>query len=183
MVAQLVPAVAAREVSLKTMTKTFYIVIALMVANPMFSQQSLDDLLKSHNTKNIPYISVQELAMPKTDAIILDARELKEFEISHIKNAIHVGFNHFNKNSIKNIINDKNKPIVVYCSVGIRSETIAHKLKKAGYNNVFNLYGGIFEWKNKGFKVYNSKEQETENIHTFNKKWSLWLKKGIKIYD
>jgi len=33
----------------------------------------------------------------------------------------------------------------VYCSLGIRSEVIAKKLKKAGYTNVFNLYGGIFE--------------------------------------
>jgi len=71
----------------------------------------------------------------------------------------------------------------VYCSLGIRSEDIAEKLKKAGYNNVLNLYGGIFEWKNKDFTVYNSEGTQTEKIHTFSKEWSKWLTKGIKVYE
>ena len=57
----------------------------------MIGQQSLSELLKKHNKNNIPYISVQELAMPKTDAIILDARELEEYNVSYIKNAVFVG--------------------------------------------------------------------------------------------
>ncbi len=46
--------------------------------------------------------------------------------------------------------------VVVYCSVGYRSEKIAEKLKAAGYKNVFNLYGGIFEWENQNLPVYDS---------------------------
>ena len=45
------------------------------------------------------------------------------------------------------------------------------------------MYGGIFEWKNKGFKVFDSEEKETENVHAFSKEWSKWLKKGVKVYD
>jgi len=143
----------------------------------------MSDLLKKHNTKSIPYISVQELAMPKTEAIILDAREPKEYETSHIKNAIHIGYNNFNVETVSRIIKNKDEQIVVYCSLGIRSENIAKKLKKAGYNNVYNLYGGIFEWKNKDFNVYNSEGTETENIHVFSKKWNQWLTKGVKVYE
>ena len=33
--------------------------------------------------------------MPKTEAIILDAREHKEYKVSHLKNAIFVGYNNF----------------------------------------------------------------------------------------
>jgi 3-mercaptopyruvate sulfurtransferase SseA len=71
----------------------------------------------------------------------------------------------------------------VYCSLGIRSETVASKLKKAGFTNVYNLYGGIFEWKHNDFPIYNSNEKETDSIHAFSKDWSKWAKKGIKIYD
>ncbi|MFB9105669.1 rhodanese-like domain-containing protein [Algibacter miyuki] len=78
---------------------------------------------------------------------------------------------------------NKDTQIVVYCSLGIRSESIADSLKQAGYTHVENLYGGIFEWKNNNFPVYNSEEKETDSIHTFNKAWSKWLKKGIKIYE
>jgi len=158
-------------------------VLFILISTFSFSQETISDLLKKYNTKSVPYISVQELAMPKINAIILDAREAKEFETSHIKNAICVGYDFFDLESISEKIPNKDAKIVVYCSLGIRSEDIAEKLKKAGYNNVLNLYGGIFEWKNKDFTVYNSEGTQTEKIHTFSKEWSKWLTKGIKVYE
>ena len=86
------------------------------------------------------------------------------------------------KNSLGKKIPNKNEAIVVYCSLGIRSETIGETLKASGYTNIKNLYGGIFEWKNKNFKVYNNKQIETDSIHAFSKTWSKWLKNGIKYY-
>ncbi|TXE19312.1 rhodanese-like domain-containing protein [Psychroserpens burtonensis] len=148
----------------------------------MSAQDSLDDLLKQYNHNTVPYISVQELAMPKTEAIILDAREQSEYAVSHIKDAIFVGYDHFNLEQTIQHLQDRNQAIVVYCSLGIRSETIANRLKKAGYTNVKNLYGGIFEWRNKGFKVYNSEDKKTDSIHAFSKAWSKWLTKGTKVY-
>jgi rhodanese-related sulfurtransferase len=146
------------------------------------AQETLSKLLKQYNTKNVPYISVQELAMPKTKAIILDAREQNEFDVSHLKNAVWVGYNHFSMDSVFRKFPNKNEKIVVYCSVGIRSEIIASKLKKVGYTNVYNLYGGIFEWKNNNFSVYNFKRKETDSVHVFSEGWSKWLKSGIKIF-
>jgi len=159
----------------------FFICVCFSVSS--FSQETLSELLKKHNNQSIPYISVQELAMPKTEAIVLDARELSEFEVSHLKNAIYVGYSKFQIDFIQDKIKDKDQVIVVYCSLGIRSEDIAEKLKSSGYTNVLNLYGGIFEWKNKDFKVFNSEEKETDNIHVFNELWSKWLTKGTKIYE
>jgi len=149
----------------------------------LFAQKSIDKLLKQYNDNSVPYISVQELAMPKTEATILDSRELNEYQTSHLKNAIYVGYNQFKMDSVYKKIPNKNTKIVVYCSVGIRSESIADSLKKGGYKNVHNLYGGIFEWKSNNFPVYNKNEKETDSIHTFNKTWSKWLKKGIKVYE
>jgi rhodanese-related sulfurtransferase len=149
----------------------------------LFAQKSIDKLLKKHNDNSVPYISVQQLATPTTDAITLDSRELKEYKTSHLKNAIHVGYDHFKIDSVYKKIPNKNSKIVVYCSLGIRSESIGDSLKKAGYKHVENLYGGIFEWKSNGFPVYNKEEKETDSIHTFNKVWSKWLKKGIKVYE
>ena len=143
----------------------------------------MDKLLKQYKKNTVPYISVQELAMPNKNIFILDSRGFNEYETSHIKNAIHVDYDYFKLDSVQKIIPNKTSKIVVYCSVGIRSETIAEKLKKAGYTDVQNLYGGIFEWKNNDFSVYNSNEKETDSIHTFSKEWSKWLKKGIKVYE
>ncbi|NRD19287.1 rhodanese-like domain-containing protein [Winogradskyella eckloniae] len=146
------------------------------------SQSSIKKLLKKYNEESVPYISVDELAMPKTDAILLDAREVSEFNVSHLEDAICVGYDEFNLETTTALLPDKSATIVVYCSLGIRSEDVAEQLKNAGYTNVFNLFGGIFEWKNNDFTIYNT-EGETDDVHAFSKEWSKWLTKGNKIYD
>ncbi|WP_298879304.1 rhodanese-like domain-containing protein [uncultured Polaribacter sp.] len=153
----------------------------LLISSVSFGQKKLDKLLSKFNKNNVPYISVDSLAT--TNAILLDARETKEFKISHLKDAICVGYDNFNiNNTIAKLPKDKNAKIVVYCSLGIRSEIVADKLIKEGYTNVFNLYGGIFEWKNNNFQVIDTLGKNTEKVHTFNKDWSKWLKKGKKVY-
>ena len=164
------------------MKTVLFLFISLFAAQSI-AQDTLDELLKKHNKNSVPYITVQELAMPKTDAIILDAREPKEYKVSHIKNATLVGYDFFDIKTVTNQYTNKDKKIVVYCSLGIRSEIIAKKLKDEGYTNVLNLYGGIFEWKNNDFTVVDSEDNETEQIHTFNEAWSKWLTKGIKVFE
>jgi len=140
--------------------------------------------LNKYNTESIPYISVNDLKKETNKVVLLDSREPKEFKVSHLKNAICVGYDNFDINkTIKKLPADKNTKIVVYCSLGIRSEDVAEKIKKAGYTNVYNLYGGIFEWKNQDNTVVNSKNKPTKKVHTFNKDWSKWLLKGEKIYE
>lgn len=148
------------------------------------AQESLDKLLSKYNSHSIPYISVEELKMQSANekVFILDAREREEFEVSHIKNSIYVGYNTFSAEKVTSKIVDKNAPIVVYCSLGIRSENISEKLKDVGYTNIKNLYGGIFEWMNKGYSVYDSTNTETQKIHAFSKHWAKYLNKGEKVY-
>jgi len=169
------------------MKNILLILLTLFTAQFSLAQEkepeTLSDLLEMYNERSVPYISVQELAMPKTNAIILDAREIKEYNVSHLKDAIYVGYEDFQIDSVQKKLPNKDSKIVVYCSLGIRSEEVAEKLKKAGYTNVFNLYGGILEWKNNNFTIYDSEEKETENVHTFNGAWSKWLTNGIKIYE
>jgi len=169
------------------MKNTLFILLALLVTQFSIAQEkepeTLSELLKIYNKlSNVPYISVQELANQKTVTIILDAREINEYNVSHLKDAIYVGHDYFSLDSIQKQLPNKDAKIVVYCSLGIRSETVAEKLKTGNYTNVYNLYGGIFEWKNNDFKVFDSKETATENVHTFNEQWSKWLLKGKKIY-
>ncbi|MEX6626911.1 rhodanese-like domain-containing protein [Tenacibaculum salmonis] len=162
-----------------------FILFFLLISLSSFSQKDLKQLLKKHNTETIPYIfvdSLSNLIYQKKEFVLLDAREPKEFKVSHLKNAICVGYNNFNIDKI-NIPSDKKTKIIVYCSLGIRSEYIAEKLKKEGYTNIYNLYGGIFEWKNKQNLIVNSKNNQTNKVHTFNKAWSKWLLKGEKIYE
>ncbi|NQX86198.1 MAG: rhodanese-like domain-containing protein [Flavobacteriaceae bacterium] len=159
------------------------LLLCLLLTPLLYAQNDLNALLKQYNDESVPYISAQELAMPKTKAVILDVRAQKEYDTSHIKNAIFIDYEYFNINQVRHLIPNKNQMIVVYCSLGIRSETIAKQLQADQYTNVHNLYGGIFEWKNKGFQVYDAHNKPTENVHVFSKEWSRWLTKGQKVYE
>ena len=145
------------------------------------AQNSIPAVLKKYNKESVPYIKTTDLE--KTKYIILDSREHNEYLVSHIPNAIFVGFDDFKTKKVSALIKNRNTPIVVYCSIGVRSEQIGEKLQKLGYTNVYNLYGGIFEYKNKGGKVVNVKNKETDSVHAFSKQWGVYLTKGIKIYE
>lgn len=160
------------------------VICFLFLGQTLQGQLELHQLIQNLNRETIPYISVSSVKQAKEKIILLDARELEEFEVSHLSNAIHVGYNNFNlQKTIQELPQNKNTKIVVYCSLGMRSEKVAEQLEKVGYLNIFNLYGGIFEWKNHGNIVVDKNNKITEKVHAFNRKWGKWLIKGIKIYE
>ncbi|MCE2821479.1 MAG: rhodanese-like domain-containing protein [Bacteroidota bacterium] len=131
--------------------------------------------LLSHS---VPEIDVQAAAEIR-NAIFLDARERVEYNVSRIDGALHIGYNHFDLNALEHL--PRNTPVVVYCSVGYRSEKIAEKLVLNGFSSVYNLYGGIFEWVNQGRTVV-CESGVTDRVHAFDKTWGVWLSKGTRVY-
>ena len=145
------------------------------VQNPEYDKM-LQDLLPH----KVPEVTVTQIARNSSPVIYLDARERNEYEVSHLKDAIWVGYKDFKASRLKDL--DSNARIVVYCSVGYRSEMIAQKLQKMGYTNVSNLYGGIFEWVNQQKELYNNKELPTQKVHPYDEEWGRWLKHGERVY-
>ena len=76
--------------------------------------------------------------------IILDVREQGEFDEGHIPGAILILYTEI-ENKSEEIIPDKNKQIIVYCSSGRRSKIAAESLIMIGYTNV-KEFGGIIAW-------------------------------------
>lgn len=163
------------------MKKIIYIFLYLLTMQQIMAQSTaFKKVLDDHITQTVPLISVDSLNKNDLPFTILDAREKTEFEISHIKNAIWVGYDSFNlSQTIKKI--DKSKPVVVYCSIGYRSEKIGEQLQKKGYK-VYNLYGGIFHWTNQGFKVVDETNKPTLKVHGYDKNWGKWLTKAEVVY-
>jgi rhodanese-related sulfurtransferase len=136
--------------------------------------KEFDQKVNSYLSYSVPVISVNDAYLKKSELIFLDAREFAEYEVSHIAGSRYIGYDQCKIEKIKDI--PKNKKIVVYCSIGYRSEKIATKLKKEGYTNVFNLYGSLFEWVNAGYETTDNQGKLTTKVHTYNKKWSQWVK-------
>lgn len=164
--------------------RTLLVLLLVFVAQKLNAQihnPEFKSLLDSVYQHTVPLISVDELKiMDKHNLYVLDTREEKEFKVSHLKNARHVGYFWFDMRSIYDI--PKDATVVLYCSVGLRSEKIGEKLLKSGYQNVYNLYGSIFEWVNQGNPVYRSSGVQTSEIHGYDQEWGRWIERGAVVY-
>ena len=157
------------------LTVLFLLTSIISISQQKVGNENFDKMLSSLLSHSVNEVVPADCH--NKSIIFLDAREKEEYNISHIKNAIWTGYNTFKIKNIQNI--PKNTQIVVYCTVGCRSEKVAEKLEKAGFINVSNLYGGIFEWAHTGHTVYND-IGVTNNIHTYNNEWGQWLTTGNK---
>lgn len=165
------------------MKKLTYIFL-LSLSFSACSQGTLEELLDKYNNATVPYISVEQLQekVNHPELLVLDTRALEEYKVSHLKNAHWVGYDNFDIEEFISRFPEKDTEIVVYCSLGVRSEDIGEQLQNEGYTSIYNLFGGIFEWKNKHLPVYDLSGNETQKVHAYSKKWSQWLINGEKVY-
>lgn len=99
-------------------------------------------------------ISVNEatLMINRQDAIVVDVRETAEWSAGHIPNARHIALGHLSKH-LSEIEKFKEKPVIVVCASGNRSGSACSVLQKAGFQQVFNLAGGIHAWNEAGLPM------------------------------
>jgi rhodanese-related sulfurtransferase len=140
----------------------------------------LSAVLKTMLSPGVPTLGVEEALRVAGTVVFLDCREKEEFNVSHLPGACWIGFKDFTLTRLDHL--RKNMPIVIYCSIGKRSDIIAKRLLLAGYTDVKNLAGGIFEWSNKGATLYKNGEP-TNDVHAYNRFWARWLKKGNKVFS
>ena len=116
---------------------------------------------------NVKSISTAELAKTEPKPVLLDVRTAAEFDVSHLSGARHVD----PEAAAASVALPKNALIVTYCSVGYRSAKFAQRLQDAGFTNVRNLDGSMFQWANEGRPLAGS----AGKVHPFNKKWGVLL--------
>ena len=87
-------------------------------------------------------IGIEELKQFQNEgAILIDVRSPQEYREGHIDGAILIP-EYEMKKKVENILSDKEKTIIVYCSSGGRTKKAQKLLNKLGYQNVYNLYEG-----------------------------------------
>ena len=126
---------------------------------------------------SVEWISTEEfaqwLADPlKPQPILLDARSEAEYAVGHLRQSQRI---EPHDPDLAQFTESKDKPIVVYCSVGYRSARIAERLQQAGFSVVYNLEGSIFQWANEGRSVFKD-DRPTMLVHPYNALWGKLLK-------
>ncbi len=138
----------------------------------MVENEKFDRTIRNYLSFDVPVVSVSDLKN-MDNVVILDAREWEEYDISHIQGARFVGFSDAKFDVLQDL--PKDTTIVVYCSIGYRSEKVGEKLMEEGFTNVSNLYGSIFEWVNRGYPVVDNRGDRTDTLHAYDRKWSRWV--------
>ncbi|WP_457623030.1 rhodanese-like domain-containing protein [Persephonella sp.] len=104
----------------------------------------------SYSYENVNAEKFKEL-MKNKDVIILDVRTPQEYEKDgHIKGANLIPVQVFQYIYLSGL---RDKEVLVYCRSGRRSAEASKFLEQMGVKKVYNLQGGIKEWKAKGFPV------------------------------
>lgn len=149
------------------------------LASPTFPQSlAYKTLLDGLYDKTFPTVKAEQIN-DLSNYQVLDTREKEEFDVSHLSGAIWVGYDTFDLKNVGKL--DRNLPVLVYCTVGARSQEIGKKLQEAGFIRVYNLYGGIIQWSNSE-KPLESEGKPTKKVHTYTRIWGVWLNKGEKVY-
>lgn len=161
------------------------IVLTVTWSNSFLFSQDIDENYRKiieRKYDEFPTIKPSESEVKiNTDVYFLDTREQNEFKVSHLPNAIHIGYNNLDWAKINTI--DKDAEIIVYCSIGVRSQDIGKQLKEKGFSNVKNLYGGIFLWANQARAMEDINKKSTTKVHGYNKHWGRWIKKAEAVYE
>ena len=160
--------------------KVFFLstLLQLCALTTTAQESPFDTMVNALISENVPVLSVEEL-QTKRNIILLDTRTKAEYDVSHIDNAIWVGEKDWDLKSFEKF--NKEQTVVVYCSIGYRSEKLVKKLLRLDFEKTFNLYGGVFDWVNKGYPVENNRGL-TDSIHGYDKSFARWLYKGVVIF-
>jgi rhodanese-related sulfurtransferase len=150
---------------------------------PAATSSAYARMLKALYRNTVPTVAPADLMAELSRPVrpqLLDVRSPAEFKVSHLRGARFVNHDSVATEQFAGL--DRQAPVVVYCSVGYRSERLGERLHALGFKNVRNLYGGLFEWVNQNYPVYNA-QGLTRNVHPYSVVWSPWLKKGQKVYE
>lgn len=99
-------------------------------------------------------VTAQQLVdlINREGALVLDVRDKNEFGEGHIIDALNIPHAAV-AGRIGELEKHKVKPVVVACKMGQHSGAVGTILRKAGFENVSRLRGGIAEWRNQNLPV------------------------------
>jgi rhodanese-related sulfurtransferase len=122
------------------MKRNFIFLIFIFIFSPMNAAAA----------QNVTPEGAYQLVAQNQDLYLLDVRTPAEYRQARLEGARLIPID-----QLANRINElpSNRPILVYCAVGSRSAQVVNYLARRGYSEIYNLYGGIYSWAQRGYPV------------------------------
>jgi rhodanese-related sulfurtransferase len=107
-------------------------------------------ILQSRGQKVSLLQATQLINQGKT--VVLDVRDPAQFATGHLRDAKNIPLKEL-PNRISELDKFKSKNVIVICQSGTQSAKATGQLKKAGFNEVVSLNGGLAAWQAQGLPV------------------------------
>lgn len=88
----------------------------------------------------------------RSNALFLDVRDDGDFRAGHIPDAVHIPLKHLAER-VGELDKYKSRPVIAYCRSGNRSTAVGGILKKRGFENLYNLRGGVMAWQSANLPI------------------------------
>lgn len=122
----------------------------------------------------------QLLKLQGTDApLLVDSRTEEEYSVSHMPGAVNLE----TPEEVTKYLEEqgtKERPVILYCSVGYRSAVLADKLRESGMGEVRNVVGSIFAWANEERPLVDDTGNAVQTVHPYNQFWGRLLKEEFR---
>lgn len=100
--------------------------------------------------RNIGSAEAKALIAKNSRLVLLDVRTPEEFRQAHLRGALLIPLGELERR-VQEIPRDK--PLLVYCSVGARSVSAAGFLASKGFREVYQMSDGLVGWYKNGFPI------------------------------
>ena len=100
--------------------------------------------------KNIASVEAKKLVEQKKNVFLLDVRTPQEYAQARLKGSVLIPINEIERR-MQEV--PKNRPVLVLCAVGSRSNLVAGFLANKGYGEVYNLTDGLVGWYRNGYPL------------------------------
>jgi rhodanese-related sulfurtransferase len=109
----------------------------------------LVEMLRQLRDKSLLTPFAATMLINREDAVVIDVRDQGDFDQGHLPNARHLPLGDIERRTGE-LEKFRARPLILYCGNGSRSATAIATLKKAGFEKLYNLRGGLFEWEKAG---------------------------------
>ena len=105
-------------------------------------EKNIFKMYRNTEDTEIDYDSVRKILKNDKQAVLVDVRSNQEYKEYHLEGSINLPFYDL-KSDCEKELKDKNATIILYCQTGIRSKKALKILENKGYQNLYEIKGGL----------------------------------------
>jgi len=117
----------------------------------------LVEFIRQQSDKSLLTPVEATLLINREDAVTIDVRGEGDYEKGHLPNARHLPLADFERRN-KDLEKLRARPLILYCDSGTTAAKGIAALKKAGFEKLYNLRGGLSEWERAGYPISRKKK-------------------------